>query len=355
MPDKPDLAEVAEALGGQSSPSTVDAKFQADRAAFEKIEAKYNPPKKAKKPKAEKVEAVEEAKEEAQPQEAESVTEDAPEVVEGKGKDEDTPESAKAREFLRLRESVPSSVIEKLSAEEAVDWAASASKGKAEVDKAFMERAEFQKELRDLKEGASKPEEPAVPASVLDLEGIQSQLSEQFGEEESKVLAGVLKNLVTPLEASLQSRIAELESTIDDAKESNAEQIASTNRERLTAIVPLLGESNPAWEAVERTVIALLEKDPSAFPNASEAFDEAIRSHYGAKVFDEKPAAPAVVPDDENTKEEKAEREKATPTTETKRTSPRKLPPKESDWQVFRHLNAKPGDIRGAQRAGQVG
>ena len=341
--NKPDLAAVADALGGGAvaAHESKDAKLDQDRAAFDALQKKYE--KKADEP--EKKPVVEKK----QPK-VEDSGEDASPEVEAKGKrNPETPESAKAREFLRLKASVPASVIEKLSPEEAQDWAASSSKNVADVDRAFMERAELQKELRELREAANTSEEPssAVPASELDLDEVESQLSEQFGESESKALTGALKDILSPFTA----RIAQLEAVIDQAKSSNTRQITTTNRERLSELVPLLAESDRAWEAVEREVIASAEKDPGAFTNAAEFFDDAVKALYGEAVFDEK-AEPE--PEEEAVDEGKEARELATPTTKTRKPAPRKLPAKESDWEVFKHLDVHPGDIRGARRKGRV-
>jgi hypothetical protein len=345
MPDeKPDLSTVAEALGGTpgSGSSEPDAKFESDRAAFDRLEAKYQGEGKAgdgEKPPAKKAKK--------QPKEAEPEGDaSSDEVV------DETPDVQKAREFLRLRGSVPDSVIERLTAEETLDWATSSSKNAADVDRAFMERAELQKELRELREAAdAKGGEPssAVPApQAMDLENARSQLSEQFGDDEANALIEVLK--------PFQERVAQLESVIESATESNTNHIAMTNRERLSEFVPLLAESDRAWEAIEREVIALAEKNPKAFDSAEEYFDDALAALYGEVAFElddeDDEEEPELEVDEE---EEKAERKKATPTTHTKKPSHRKLPPKESSWQVFRHLNSHPGDIRGAKRAGQVG
>jgi hypothetical protein len=335
--NKPELAAVADALGGGAVAESKDAKLDQDRAAFDALQKKY-----AKKDDEPKKPVVEKK----QP-EVEDSGEDAP-PAEAKGKPE-TPESTRAREFLRLKASVPASVIEKLSPEEAQDWATSSSKNVADVDRAFMERAELQKELRELREAASESEEPssAVPASEMDLDEVESQLSEQFGESESKALTGALRDILSPFTA----RIAQLEAVIDQAKNSNTRQIATTNRERLSELVPLLAESNRAWAAVEREVIASAEMDPGAFTNAAEFFDDAVKALYGETVFDKKPEPE---PEEEAVDEGKEARELATPTTKTRKPAPRKLPAKESDWEVFKHLGRNPGDIRGAQRAGRV-
>jgi hypothetical protein len=349
--NKPDLSQVAEALGGgpgAAEDGSQETKLDRDRAAFDAIEKKYLKKEKAaereEKPKPKK---AEKKATEQSPSEPEAKATSEPGGNQG---EEETPESRKAREFLRLRASVPESVIEKLSTEEVVAWAASSTKSVAEIDRAFMERAELQKELRDLSEAAGKPkgEEPsAVPASPSpDLKEIESQLLEQFGEEEAKVLTRAIEPFM--------SRIADLEQTIESAKDSNTRQISKSNRERLSEVVPLLAESDRAWEAVEREVIATAERKPSAFTNAGDFFDDAVRALYGDAVF-EKKAEPEPEPEaPEDAEEEKEARKKATPSIKTKKPAPRKLPPKESDWEVYKHLTRNPGDIRGAQRAGRV-
>lgn len=338
--DKPDLSTVAEALGGApAEQSSGEDRFEQDRKIFEALEKKYrggDEPKPKKKKK-------------EQSQDAEPVHGDAPEVeAEGKTEsaDKETPESSKAREFLRLRASVPASVIDKLSADEAIEWWNSYSRTAAETDRVFRERAELQKELGELREAADKPEEPAVPASALDFEKYTSQLSEQFGEEEAKVLTDILQDAFS----QVVPRIDSVESTIESAKESNTRQIASDNRERLAEYVPLLSDSDRAWEAVEREVIALAEKDPTAFPSAQVFFDEAVKAIYGEDALARKVGERQ----SEEPEEEVEERRRATPTTTSKKPSPRKMNPGESSWAVFRHLQKNPGDIRGAQRAGQV-
>ena len=350
MPDdKPDLSAVAEALGGgaRSPEAQVASKFESDRAAFDVLEKKYGDGDQDDEPKAEKPKAKARKKKKEQPEEAES-QEDAPKVEVREAVV--SPELKKAREVLRLRASVPAAVIERLSEEEALEWAASSSKSASEIDRAFMERADLQKELRELKEAASQGEpSSAVPApGPLDLEAVRSQLSEQFGEEEAAALTGVMK--------PLHERISQLESLVESAKENNANHISQSNRERLSQFIPLLAESDRAWESVEREVIALAEKDPSAFKDAAGFFDDALKALYGddaldATVDDEEDLEPEEQEDED---EGRREREKATPLTKSKKPSPRKLPPKESDWQVFKHLDVHPGDIRGARRKGRV-
>lgn len=337
--DKPDLAKVAEALGGApaaAAPSKEDSQFDKDRAAFDAIEKKYRNAEPAEKPKAEK---------KAQPKEAEPKG-DAPEAEQEGNLDAETSESKKAREFLRLKANVPQNVIDTLSTEEAVDWHSQVARRESEVDRTYRELAELRKQQSETTETAK--EEAAVPA--LDLEGVTTRLADQFGEEESKVLAEVLRETVEPF----QTRIASLESTIESAKENNTREITDTNRERLSEYVPLLSESDRAWAAVEREVIALAEKDPAAFGNAEGFFDDAIKALYGDDAFERKVNEPEPEPESAEEEEEKVERKKATPTTKSKRSPHRKPSPQESDWQVFKHLERTPGDIRGAQRAGHV-
>lgn len=350
MPEaKPDLQQVAEAMGGDpkvSGESSKESKFDQDRAAFAALEGKYGAEDKPKpKPKrSPKKKSTPEAQASEEPQ-LEDVTpdEDVREVEEPKV--DETPESKKAREFLKLKASAPSTAIDSLTPSEATEWAASLAKNEADVQRAFLDRAELQKEVEGLKEAATKSEPTsAVPADDVDFGDLETRLSEHLGDEAGKTIAETFKQTLTPY----QARIDQLEATIQQAREENTQKISETNRERVGKKVERLKESDRAWQAVEREVIAMAtEAKPGEFSSVESMFDEAVKVLYGDNVFE--PKKPV-----EDVEEKKARIKSASPETQSRKPAPRKLSPKESDLEVFKHLEKNPGDIRGAQRVGKV-
>ena len=354
--DKPDLAEVAAALGGAptatAEPEETEGqrKMREDREIFEKLDIQYSDakPKPKEKPR--------ESKDTPKAEEPEEKTEEVAEKPKEETPPEESPEAIKARDFLKLRASAPASAIEKLEPEEAIKWAATVARTVAETDRAFMDRADLQKEVTRLNEAAteSEPEISAVPAETVDFDAIETQLSQQFGEDEGKTLRGVFEEVIGLTVEPYVKRVAELEQTFNQARQENTKAISRANQERLSATLPILKTSELAWPSVERAVIDLARQDPSRYASAEEFFDEAVRSLYGDLVTPPKAAEAEKEQEEDEVEEKKDQVADSTPTTKTKRKPTRKMEPKESDFEVFKSLARKPGDIRAAQIAGQV-
>lgn len=378
---KPDLSEVAESLGG-SPVATVaevdpgEAKRQADLKAFEEVRVKYTADKKGEVPKErtgkEKRAAIKEEQADAEVaakvisektkagQEASEAAK-AEESAKPKEQPEDTDESRKAREFLRLKQSAPPGVIDSLSPAEAIEWHTQVARREAEIDRTYREAAELRKQLDDKPDATEA--EPTVPAVEVDIEPLKTRLANALGEEESEGIAAELRSAITrgvepykDLLSKTEERLASLEKTLEDARRSNTEVISRNNRQRLGEVLPVLAKSDKAWSAVEREVIDLVGKDPSRHSGAEGYFDEAVKELYGSEALEQPTVAEKESEEEEAAllQEEKDRVEASTPTVKTKKSSSKKLSPDDQQRVIFSYLQKHPGDVHGAQRAAGV-
>lgn len=331
-----------EEIKGEATPE-VQTKEQRDRDAFDSSQKKLkDATSDRKKPK--NLTTPELFSEEAPEPEGETPVQAKEEKAETAPVPEESAEVRKAREFLKLKTSAPDSQIDKLTSEEAQEWATSVAKNTSETDRIYRERAELQKELETLREAATKEEEPtrAVPAPSVDLAEAKSQLSEQFGDSEAEVLMKVLTGLIAPGNERLDS----LEGTIQSAQETSAAHVEQTQKDRLGKYLPQLKDSTDAWKTFRSAVEAKLQANGQEFSSPEELFDATAKDLYGSDVFEEKEEPAPVV--EEDTKAQKAA---ATPTTTTKRKTAKKLKGVDAHYAAFTHLEKNPGDIRGAKRA----
>jgi uncharacterized protein YfcZ (UPF0381/DUF406 family) len=334
-----------EAVKGEEAPKA-ETKEQRDRQAFkasqEKLAEATSDRKKPKNMTTPELFSGEEPEPEGETPAKAAEKEDPGDVAPAP---EESAEVRKAREFLKLKTAAPDSQIDKLSAEEALEWQTSVAKNTSETDRVYRERAELQKELEALKDqAATKEEEPtrAVPASSVDLTEAKSQLSEQFGDSEAEVLIKVLEGLVS----SRDERIGQLEETIHSAQETSAAQIERMQRDRLGEAIPQLKDSDDAWKVFRDAAEAKLSANGQEFSSPEELFTATAEALYGSDVFKPKEESPPTEVEDT-----KAQKAAATPTVTTKRKTPKKLTGEEAQWRAFQHLDKNPGDIRGAKRA----
>lgn len=373
MSDKPDLTVVAEQLGGvptelvkDKNIQEGDAKLQADLKEFNKVRLKYSADQKGEAPvlrtPKEKAAALDkEVEEELEAQDVRSkqrqAKQEEPAPEPAQEQPQDTDESKKAREFLRLKQAAPPSVIDALSPEDAVEWHTKVARREAEIDRTYREAAELRKQLEEKPE--PEPAEPVVPAVELDIEPLKTRLAAALGEEESEGIAAELRSAITrgvePYKDLLQKaeeRIKALETTFENNQRNNTEVISRNNRSRLGALVPVLSQSDKAWSAVVNEVIELAKAEPTRFESAEGFFDEAVKTLYGQTALDVVDTE-AEAEEAARLQEEKDRVEASTPTVVTKK-SPRKLSADEQQRKIFSHLQKHPGDVHGAKRAAGI-
>jgi hypothetical protein len=348
--DKPDLSEVAEALGGapaqESKPteeSSAERKLREDREAFAKITAKGKEPE-------EKPKKAAEPKEQSTPEEPEpeeKPAQEPPEETQAE-KPEETDESRKARDFLRLKQAAPPGVIDTLSPTEAEEWHSMLARRESEIDRTYRELAELRKQTEE--KGEPTKAEPVVPAVEVDFEPLKSRLKEALGSDESEGITAAIEAAIKQAVEPYATHLSELDQTIQDERRRNTKALSDANRKRLSDRIPVLSESDTAWNAVEQAVIQIAQSDPSRYRDAEGYFNEAATSIYGKESLNGQ---------DKQAKEEERETKKqnveaSTPEVTSRRPPQRKLTPQESQYEVFKHLGKNPGDIRGARRAGRV-
>jgi hypothetical protein len=343
MPDdKPELSELAEALGGADAPQEEgsetpgERKLREDREAFEKI-AKKAGERKKDTPK---------AKKETAPEPEEEVKEETPEPP------QETEDSKKAKDYLRLKQALPPSTIDSLSPDEAVEARRSVARREAEMDRALEDLADLRKQ-RDEQEATKETEHDAVPAVDIDVEAMSARLKDALGEDEAgavaSLLADTLKGAVAPLQAALkeaQTELGDIKGVMDKAQEQNTRNISSTNQSRISEHLPQL-EDPEAWAAIEREVVHTLNEDGTTFSTVEEAFDSVVKRMFGADALKNGKAQ-------EPEEDVASQIEASSVTVPTEKKRPRKLTPQEQQLAVFKHLEAHPGDKEGARKAARI-
>ena len=341
--DKPELSELAEALGGESAPQTEggetpgERKLREDREVFNRVakEAAEAAPKKDT-PKVE----------EPAPEPEDEVKEETPEPP------QDTDEVKKAREFLRLKQTLPPSTIDSLSPDEAIEARRSVARREAEMDRVLEDLAELRKQ-RDEQEAPKETEHDAVPAVEIDVEAMTARLKETLGEDEAgavaSLLADTVKGALAPLQEALkaaQSELGDIKGVMDSAQEQNTRNISTTNQTRISEHLPQL-KDNDAWAAIEREVVHSLNENGTTFSTVEEAFDSVVTRMYGAEALKNgKPDEPEV--------DEVSRIEASSVTVPQQKKKARKLTAEEQQLAIFKHLEAHDGDIRGARKAARL-
>lgn len=300
------------------------------KAAFEKLLEDQ----KAKKPKAEKKPA----------QEAVRFSEDAEE-------EKDEPEKPKELTGLRQRlalAGLPRKAIEQLDDQEVADAWKKQEERESAKDAAIQRAAELEKQLAPKATSGKSEPQAGVPTDELDLDDVVSELSAQFGEDESKALAGVLAKMLAPL----QQENAQIKAVLQAARDKGIQDISASNRERLSERLPSLKENDKAWKTIHDLAVSASEKSPTKHTSPAGYFDEVFESLYGdvLKALAEKDA-----PDpSEEVARERAKLKASAVTVPSAQKRERALTPEEQSRRAFRHLYRHEGDVEGARRAAQI-
>lgn len=314
---QPTLEAVAEQLGGapRDKAESDSDRLKKDLDAFLKTEEVYRTPREEMKERARekpaKKETPAEKPEKAPEQEKGS---DEPEAKDPEPKK--NPDADKARDRLKLA-GHPTAAIDALDDDTVIGWWSKQNEREYNADQAFRRANDLQKQLDDAV--ATKEAEPqAVPTAELDLAPL-SQLEEHLGEEGSKALTEAVKQVLTPLQATLLGHIKNfeaLQASLSEAQEQSAQAVSKDNRDRLGEVVPRLMVSDTAWKQVENIAAEMIVNNGSGYKTANEVFDAAVSELYGPEVFSAKEDADI-----------KAQINASTPTTQTKRQTKKTLSP----------------------------
>ena len=208
------------------------------------------------------------------------------------------------------------------------------------------------RELEDLK--SSKPAEkaPEPKPEVDPFAAIIAELSETFGEDEAKKLAGAFKTVLSSRDAdiaALKEENASFKGIIERAQKTNEQQLIEDNRARLSERLPILEDNDKAWGAIEGAVRAAFKADPKAYESAEDAFDDIFDALYGEI------ARPGVAKKDEETEDLKDAIGSSAPNLPQKTASnAQRLSPLEKARKVYKHILKNPGDVAGAQKAARI-
>lgn len=211
-----------------------------------------------------------------------------------------------------------------------------AAKGepKPEIDKSAAELAAIRAEMAEMRKQLQKPE-PKAEKKVSDFEDVESELAEQFGEDEGKILTGALRKLLEPRE----QRIAQMEQLIQKAVEQSKKASARSNKDRLSKEYDL---SEEAWEIVQDRAQKLVAD--GKHESADEAYESVVKALYPGKSPKEQA---------EEVEELASQIAASTPTQPSVVRRERKLSAADKQRQVFNHLLKNPEDVAGAKRLSQ--
>jgi hypothetical protein len=200
---------------------------------------------------------------------------------------------------LRLKGSAPEQVFEGMTDDAILGWAGKVATNSVEVDRAFIERAAAQKELKEFRDAqesqqvASPSAEPATPAApVPDLSETIEPLVEFFGgdDETRKVLANSFGGILN----QANERVSQAEAQVKQLYGLVEGQMLGTVRASLVGEYPALADKE-YYGRVSKTMRQLDEvgrheeiKDPTAHIQA--LMESALR------LEDPPPAPPEVDP-----------------------------------------------------------
>lgn len=185
---------------------------------------------------------------------------------------------------------IPRKIIDNLTDSEVDEAWKKQEERESAKDAAIQRAAELEKQFG--KQATGKPSEPqaGVPTEELDLDELVSDLSAQFGEDESKAIAGLLAKVITPL----QQENAAIRAVLQAAREKGIQDISARNRVRLSEKLAHLKESDGAWQVVHDLAVSASERSPTKYQSPEAAFDDAFETVYGGvlKALAEKTAPP---------------------------------------------------------------
>lgn len=264
----------------------------------------------------------------------------APESVPAPEPDEKpkrSPEVEKLRNKLLLAGN-PKRAVESLDDDDVVEWWKKQEERERTAALALQRASELEKLASE--KATSKPEPQGVPTDELDLDEVESELADQFGEDEAKVLSRALRQLVEPL----RKQQHDLAAVIDAARKEGEKQISKTNRERLAEKLPMLKENDRAWEVITAQAREAITKDPQKFTSAAEAFDDAFQALYGDVAAKEPTASQK---DDAKVKARISESGVTAPNTQKRAKA---FTPIDAHRAAFEHLLKNADDVEGARK-----
>lgn len=172
---------------------------------------------------------------------------------------------------------IPRKIIDNLSDAEVDEAWKKQEERESAKDAAIQRAAELEKQFGIKATG--KPSEPqaGVPTEALDLDELVSDLSAQFGEDESKAIASLLAKVVAPL----QQENAQIKAVLQAAREKGIQDISARNRTRLAEKLSSLQGNDGAWKVVHDLAVSASERSPSKYASPEAAFDDAFETVYG--------------------------------------------------------------------------
>jgi len=262
--------------------------------------------------------------------------------VEEEEEEEEKPEKPAELTGTRQRlvlAGIPRKLVESLNDSEVGEVWKKQEEREQTAARALQRASELEKQLQEKTTSKSEPDN-GVPTDELDLEEVASDLSDQFGEEESKAIAKTLAKLVQPL----REENARISKVIDDARRMGEEQTAKSQRARLADKLPMLKDNDRAWESIVTEVRSLVGKDPKKFASVEAAFDDVFDGRYGEILT----ATPEPAQDDSKTKAKVAAGAMTSPTA---RKTQKTFTSMDAHRAAFKHLQENPDDTDGAKRA----
>lgn len=256
------------------------------------------------------------------------------------------PAKAKSPEVEKLRNKLllagnPKRAVESLDDDEVAEWWKRQEERERTASLALQRASDLEKQLAS-KATSQEPEEPqGVPTSeALDLDEIADSLTDQFGEDEAKVLTATLKGLIEPL----RKENDQIKAIIAEAQKQGRAQLEQRNRDRLSKDLPALKENSMAWNAVQREVSERVAREPQRYASPEEAYDDVFKGIYGDILSAQKPTTP--VADDGKAKARIAASGLTPPSSQR---TPKARTPAEAGRAAFDHLLKNPGDKDGAR------
>ncbi len=278
------------------------------------------------------------------PKAAEPAQEAAPATEEPK-QEAAPPAKAKSPEVEKLRNKLllagnPKRAVESLDDDEVSEWWKRQEERERTASLALQRASDLEKQLAS-KATSTQPEEPqGVPTSEsLDLDEIADSLTDQFGEDEAKVLTAALKGLIEPL----RKENDQIKAIIAEAQKQGRAQLEQRNRDRLSKDLPALKGNSLAWTAIQREVAERVTREPQRYASPEEAYDDVFKGMYGDILSAQKPA-----PDVDDGKA-KARISASSHTPPSTQRAPKSRTPADAARAAFNHLLKNPGDKDGAR------
>jgi hypothetical protein len=193
----------------------------------------------------------------------------------------------KALKAIR-RDKVPTSVIDKMTTEEILEYGKAVAKIRSDHDTHVQKLTEELKSAKETIETEAKSSEPAEPADhPADVSKMVTSLVEDhgFSEEAAGAVVALTQKLAeqsfAPKVATLESQLAETQEKLQSALGMGGQALVEGERHRLRERVPELSDDT-VWS--ERVKPALERLDASAYEGVNEMLLDAVRI-AGLKVY----------------------------------------------------------------------